>query len=63
MKLKNSFFNKTIFVKNITMYWPLWVVYTFIVMCMHPMVLLVEGSYINRVPRTINVCTRPILDV
>ena len=28
MKSKTSFFNKTIFLKNVTLYWPIWVVYT-----------------------------------
>ena len=28
MKSKISFFNKTIFLKNVTLYWPIWVVYT-----------------------------------
>lgn len=28
MKSKISFFNKTIFWKNVTLYWPIWVVYT-----------------------------------
>ena len=28
MKSKISFFNKTIFLKNVTLYWPIWVIYT-----------------------------------
>ncbi len=34
MKSKTSFFNKTIFMKNVTLYWPLWGLYTIILLGM-----------------------------
>ncbi len=42
MKSKISFFNKTIFFKNITLYWPIWGIYTFVLMCMVPVNLWVN---------------------
>ena len=39
MKSKNSFFNKTIFLKNVTLYWPIWAVYTLISVIMQPFLL------------------------
>lgn len=39
MKHKLSFFNKTIFKKNITLYWPIWGIYTFVIMCSMPVSL------------------------
>lgn len=36
MKSKKSFFNKTIFKKNVVLYWPLWAVYTVFLFCMQP---------------------------
>ena len=36
MKLKKSFFNKTLFMKNVVLYWPLWAVYTVFLFCMQP---------------------------
>ncbi len=42
MKSKISFFNKTIFWKNVTLYWPIWGGYTFILMCIMPIMLWLE---------------------
>lgn len=42
MKSKTSFFNKTIFLKNVTLYWPIWGIYTFILMCVMPILLWLE---------------------
>ena len=42
MKSKTSYFNKTIFLKNVTLYWPIWGIYTFILMCAMPFVLWLE---------------------
>ena len=39
MKSKISFFNKTIFKKNITLYWPIWGVYTLVLLLFQPMLL------------------------
>ena len=36
MKSKISFFNKTIFKKNVTLYWPVWGIYTFFLLCALP---------------------------
>ena len=36
MKSKISFFNKTIFMKNVTLYWPIWGIYALIVVIMQP---------------------------
>lgn len=47
MKSKTSFFNKTIFLKNVTLYWPLWGIYTFILFCMQPFSLWMD--YQNKV--------------
>ncbi len=42
MKSKTSYFNKTIFLKNVTLYWPIWGVYSFILMCIMPFYLWLE---------------------
>ena len=39
MKSKISFFNKTIFVKNATLYWPIWAIYTLILLISQPIIL------------------------
>lgn len=39
MKSKISFFNKTIFLKNITLYWPIWAIYTMLLLFMQPIAL------------------------
>ena len=39
MKSKISFFNKTIFLKNVTLYWPIWGIYTLISVIMQPALL------------------------
>ena len=36
MKSKISFFNKTIFKKNVTLYWPIWVLYTLFLVFVQP---------------------------
>ncbi|MBQ6844638.1 MAG: hypothetical protein IJO60_08400 [Agathobacter sp.] len=36
MKSKISFFNKTIFKKNVTLYWPIWVLYTVLLVFAQP---------------------------
>ena len=36
MKSKISFFNKTIFKKNVTLYWPIWVLYTVFLVFVQP---------------------------
>lgn len=36
MKSKTSFFNKTLFWKNITLYWPMWTIYTLILIFLQP---------------------------
>ena len=36
MKSKISFFNKTIFLKNVTLYWPIWGIYTLTALLMQP---------------------------
>lgn len=45
MKSKISFFNKTIFKKNIGLYWPIWVGYLLILLFMHPITLWSEFEY------------------
>ena len=47
MKSKKSFFNKTLFMKNVVLYWPLWVVYTVFLFCMQPGTLWVYNYNIN----------------
>lgn len=42
MKSKTSFFNKTIFLKNVALYWPLWGLYTFILFCSLPFALWMD---------------------
>ena len=39
MKSKTSCFNRTIFTKNITMFWPLWVVYLAYLICSEPLMI------------------------
>ncbi len=48
MKSKKSFFNKTIFKKNVTLYWPLWAVYTVFLFCMQPGLIWVFNYNANR---------------
>jgi len=48
MKSKKSFFNKTIFKKNVTLYWPPWAVYTVFLFCMQPMMIWVYNYNANR---------------
>lgn len=47
MKSKKSFFNKTIFRKNVILYWPLWAVYTVFLFCMQPGVIWVYNYNAN----------------
>lgn len=42
MKSKTSFFNKTIFKKNVCLYWPIWAIYSFVLFCSMPFVLWLE---------------------
>ena len=42
MKSKTSFFNKTIFLKNVTLYWPLWGVYTLLLLGIQPFFIWTE---------------------
>lgn len=37
MKSKTSFFNKTVFEKNIKLFWPLWALYMIILLLMGPL--------------------------
>lgn len=39
MKSKISFFNKTIFLKNVTLFWPIWTVYTLVLLIAQPVIL------------------------
>ena len=39
MKSKTSFFNRTIFIKNILRFWPMWVLYLIILFFMLPVSL------------------------
>lgn len=45
MKSKTSFFNKTVFLKNATLYWPIWSVYTILLLILQPFVLW--GNFVN----------------
>lgn len=45
MKSKISFFNKTIFLKNVTLYWPIWAVYTILLLFGLPIPLWFEMQY------------------
>ena len=47
MKSKKSFFNKTIFRKNVVLYWPLWAVYTVFLFCMQPGMIWVYNYNAN----------------
>lgn len=47
MKSKKSFFNKTIFKKNVVLYWPLWAAYTVFLFCMQPGMLWVYNYNAN----------------
>lgn len=47
MKSKKSFFNKSIFKKNVFLYWPLWAVYTVFLFCMQPGMLWVYNYNAN----------------
>ncbi len=42
---KASFFNKTVFLKNVTLFWPLWAVYTLALFIALPIVLWLDNSY------------------
>lgn len=44
MKSKISFFNKTIFLKNVTLYWPIWGVYTLFVLISQPILFWISNS-------------------
>ena len=44
MKSKISFFNKTIFLKNITLYWPIWGAYTLLVFIFQPIIYGVANA-------------------
>ena len=45
MKSKNSFFNKTIFLKNVTLYWPIWGIYALISFIMQPFMLWLVNNW------------------
>ena len=45
MKSKISFFNKTIFLKNITLYWPIWAGYLIVLLFMQPIMLWSNFEY------------------
>lgn len=42
MKSKISFFNKTIFKKNMTLYWPIWGIYTLLLLFFQPVILWIS---------------------
>ena len=44
MKSKISFFNKTIFWKNVTLYWPIWGIYTFFCFIFQPIMLWITNN-------------------
>lgn len=44
MKSKTSFFNKGIFWKNVTLYWPIWSIYTIILLIFMPGLLWLESN-------------------
>ena len=44
MKSKISFFNKTIFWKNVSLYWPIWGIYGFFVLVYQPIVLTIVNE-------------------
>jgi ABC-2 type transport system permease protein len=48
MRSKNSFFNKTIFKKNVTLYWPLWILYLGFLLLVMPGVIWMEMSRYNK---------------
>lgn len=46
-----GFFNKTIFKKNVTLYWPIWGIYTLVLLCSMPGILWLEfNSYVLNAP-------------
>lgn len=45
MKSKISFFNKTIFWKNVTLYWPIWGIYTFALFLMQPATIWLSNNW------------------
>ena len=47
MKSKISFFNKTIFKKNVTLYWPIWGMYTIFLVFVQP-VMFWSSCYNSR---------------
>ena len=44
MRSKTSYFNETVFWKNITHFWPVWLIYTIFLLCMVPLRLLVNSG-------------------
>ena len=44
MRSKTSYFNETVFWKNITHFWPVWLIYTILLLCMLPLRLLVNSG-------------------
>ena len=44
MRSKTSYFNRTVFWKNITHFWPVWLIYTILLLCMVPLRLLVNSG-------------------
>lgn len=55
MKSKISFFNKTIFLKNVTLYWPIWTIYSLFLLIPMPLTLWLSLSSRNhRNPLTEN---------
>mgnify|MGYP001336736255 len=44
MRSKTSYFNETVFWKNITHFWPVWLIYTILLLCMVPLRLLVNSG-------------------
>lgn len=58
MKLKTSFFNKTLFLKNVTLFWPLWAVYLLGLFAMQTVSLWVSnynyGISLSKTERTKN---------
>lgn len=49
MQSRRSFFNKTIFKKNIIRFWPVWGIYTLILLYMLPLKLMLSTTAVNTV--------------
>lgn len=49
MRSKTSYFNETVFWKNITHFWPVWLIYTILLLCMVPLRLLVNSGFLMKV--------------